>query len=79
VETGVGGALMEQEFYRGYCISLFGYGPAWSFKISPTKLDLPLLEQCIFFKVANAKPCALTLAKIEIDRLLKSKGIAKKQ
>jgi hypothetical protein len=65
---------VEQEFYRGYRISLFGEDSAWSFKLAPTKIGLPLLERSIFFKTANAKSCALTLAKIEIDRLLRSKA-----
>lgn len=55
-------------------ISLFGEDSAWSFKLAPTKIGLPLLERPIFFKTANAKSCALTLAKIEIDRLLGSKA-----
>jgi hypothetical protein len=61
---------MGQELYRGYRISLFGNGTVWSFKLAPTKIDLPPLKRSIFFKVANAKACALTVAKIEIDRLM---------
>lgn len=59
-------------FYRGYRISLFGDGIAWSFKLAPTTIDLPPLNRSIFFKVANAKACALTVAKIEIGRLLEA-------
>jgi hypothetical protein len=65
---------VEQQFYRGYRISLFGEGSAWSFKLTPTKIDLPLLERTIFLNAADAKPCALTVAKIEIDRLLGIEG-----
>ena len=63
---------VERGFYRGYRISLFGEGMVWSFKLAPTKIDLPPLERSIFFKVANAKACALTVAKIEIGRLLEA-------
>jgi hypothetical protein len=65
---------VEQQFYRGYRISLFGEGSAWSFKLAPTKVDLPLLKRTIFLNAADAKPCALTVAKIEIDRLWGAKS-----
>ena len=32
---------VEQEFYRGYRISLFGEDLAWSFKLAPTEIGLP--------------------------------------
>jgi hypothetical protein len=59
-----------QEFYRGYRVDVFGVGSAWSFKLSPTKFDLPDLSRSIFFKVANTKPRALSLAKVEINWVL---------
>jgi hypothetical protein len=66
---------VHREFYRGYRVELFGQESAWSFGLSRMTFDLPSPGQrSIFFKVAHAKPCALTLAKIEIDRLLQSKG-----
>jgi hypothetical protein len=68
----------QQEFYRGYRIDLFGQGSAWSFKLSQTRFDLlGVGSRSIFFKTAHSKACALTLAKIEIDRLLEAKGSGK--
>jgi hypothetical protein len=60
---------VNQQFYRGYRIGLFGEGSSWSFKLSPLRIDLPAPGRSIFFKVANTEPRALSLAKIEIDWL----------
>jgi hypothetical protein len=65
-------AYAWQNFYRGYRIDLFSQGSDWSFKISRTRFDLPVVGPRSIF--AHSKPCALTLAKIEIDRLLEPKG-----
>ena len=62
---------VHQEFYRGYRISVFGQGSAWSFKLSQPRFDLPGVgPRSIFFKIANTERRALSLAKIEIDWLL---------
>jgi hypothetical protein len=75
IEHPAGDMHVHREFYRGYRVELFGQESAWSFGLSRMRFDLPSPGQrSIFFKVAHAKPCALTLAKIEIDRLLQSKG-----
>jgi hypothetical protein len=75
IERAANDACAQQEFYRGYRIDLFGQGSDWSFKVSQTRFDLPGVgPRYIFFKTAHSKPCALTLAKIEIDRLLETEG-----
>ena len=70
---------VHQEFYRGYRISVFGEGSAWSFKLSRTRFDLPSIgPRSISFKIANTARRALSLAKIEIDWLLAQKSAAKR-
>jgi hypothetical protein len=69
----------HQEFYRGYRISVFGEGSAWSFELSRTRFDLPNIgPRSIFFKIANTEARALSLSKVEIDWLLTQKRLAKR-
>jgi hypothetical protein len=70
---------VHHEFHRGYRISVFGEGSAWSFKLSRTRFDFPSIgPRSIFFRIANTERRALSLAKIEIDWLLAQKRAAKK-
>jgi hypothetical protein len=72
------GMAVGQEFYRGYRISFFGEGSAWSFELFPMGIDFPHPGRSIFFKVANSKPRALSLAKVEIDWLFTRRNAARK-
>jgi hypothetical protein len=60
------------DFIGATASAFSAHGMAWSFKLAPTTIDLPPLKRSTFFKVANAKACALTVAKIEIGRLLEA-------
>jgi len=76
-KSSINAVFGDREIYRGYRISPFGEGSAWSFKLFPMGIHLPQPARSIFFKVANSKARAMSLAKIEIDWLLIRQSAAK--